>query len=231
MKETLLRGLPQLSLSLSEQQLGQLCSFGELLLEKNKVMNLTAIREPEKVATLHFLDSLALLGAADLRGKSLVDVGCGAGFPGVPLKIGEPSLRLTLLDSLGKRMTWLREEVLPELGLEADCVTARAEEFAAGHRESFDFAASRAVARLNVLCELCLPLVRKGGAFLAMKGSLAQEELEEAGNAIRTLGGSVESVYEYPCGDAIHKVIVIRKTAHTPDAYPRPFGKIKNKPL
>ena len=231
MRDRLLRGLPELSLTLSEEQIGCLCRFGELLLEKNQVMNLTAIREPDKVASLHFLDCLALLNAAEMKNKSLVDVGCGAGFPGVPLKIAEPSLQLTLLDSLGKRMTWLREEALPAIGLEANCVTARAEDFAREHREAFDLASSRAVARLNILAELCLPLVKKGGLFLAMKGQLANEELEEAGSAIQVLGGKLENVYAYPCEGAIHKVIVIRKISSTPVAYPRSFGKIKKQPL
>lgn len=231
MKETLLAGLPALGLTLTEAQTEQFCRYCGLLLEKNEVMNLTAIREPERVAELHFLDSLTLLDAEPLAGKRLVDVGCGAGFPGLPLKLAEPSIRLTLLDSLGKRVAWLRDELIPALGTEADCVTARAEDFAAGNRERFDVATSRAVARLNVLCELCLPLVRVGGCFLAMKGQDAAEELAEAKHAIRVLGGTVERVAEYPVADAVHRVLVIRKTAPTPPCYPRAFAKIKKQPL
>ena len=231
MKQTLLAGLPALNLTLTQQQTEQFCLYGERLLEKNQVMNLTAIREPEKVATLHFLDCMAVLNAADLKGKSLVDVGCGAGFPGLPLKLAEPSIRLTLLDSLNKRVAWLRDELLPELGVEADCVSGRAEEFAADHREQFDIATSRAVARLNLLCELCLPLVKVGGMFLSMKGQDAAEELKEAEKAIRLLGGKVEKVYEYPIKDAVHRIIVIRKVAPTPAKYPRQFAKIKKAPL
>ena len=156
MKETLERLLPKLNLSLTSAQLDTLARFGSLLLEKNQVMNLTAITEPQKVAELHFYDCLALLNAADFRAKRVVDIGCGAGFPGVPLKIAEPSMDLTLLDSLGKRMDWLRE-VLPELQVEANVVTARAEEYVTVCRESYDIAVSRAVARLNILAELCLP--------------------------------------------------------------------------
>lgn len=148
-------------------------------------MNLTAITEPSAVAELHFLDCIALLGAADFRGKRVIDVGCGAGFPGVPLKIAEPSIRLTLLDSLGKRMNWLAE-VLPQLAVEAEIVTARAEEHVASCRETYDIATSRAVARLNVLAELCLPYVRVGGVFLAMKGALAQEEVDEARRGVES---------------------------------------------
>ena len=146
MREILAREAP---VALSEAQIETFCRFGEALLEQNKVMNLTAITEPEDVARLHFVDCMALLTLADLRGKMVVDVGCGAGFPGVPLKIAEPSIRLTLLDSLGKRMLWLAR-VLPKLGVEAEVVTGRAEEVVAGCREQFDVATSRAVARLNV---------------------------------------------------------------------------------
>ena len=231
MKQTLLAGLPALNLHLTDQQTEQFCLYGSRLLEKNQVMNLTAIREPEKVATLHFLDCMAVLNAENLKNKSLIDVGCGAGFPGLPLKIAEPSIRLTLLDSLNKRVVWLRDELLPELGVEADCVSGRAEEYAAEHREQYDVATSRAVARLNLLCELCLPLVKPGGVFLSMKGQDAAEELKEAEQAIRLLGGKVESVYEYPIEDAIHRVIVIRKVKPTPVRYPRPFSKIKKQPL
>jgi 16S rRNA (guanine527-N7)-methyltransferase len=230
MRETLLAGLPALHLSLSGEQVDTACAFGQALLEKNQVMNLTAITDPKAVAQLHFLDCMALLNAVDFRGKSVIDVGCGAGFPGVPLKIAEPSLRLTLLDSLGKRMTWL-SEVLPQLGIEAQCVTARAEEYVTGCREQFDIATSRAVARLNILCELCLPYVAPGGCFVAMKGADTATELEEAKSAIQKLGGKVESIYEYPVGDAIHRAAVIRKVRHTPPAYPRRFAKIKQQPL
>lgn len=230
MKTTLEAGLPAIGVTLTDAQSETLCRFGVALLEKNKVMNLTAIREEQGVATLHFLDSLALLGAADFKGKSVVDVGCGAGFPGVPLKIAEPTIELTLLDSLGKRMAWLRE-VLPALSVTANVVTARAEDYATEHREQFDICTSRAVARLNVLAELCLPLVKVGGLFLAMKGAQAEDELREAENALSTLGGTLERVYDYPCGDATHYVLCIRKTRPTPPTYPRAFAKIKQKPL
>jgi len=231
MKQTLLAGLPALNLTLSDGQLDQFGTYCDLLLEKNQVMNLTAIREPEKVATLHFLDCIALLNIVDFKGKSLVDVGCGAGFPGLPLKLAEPSIRLTLLDSLNKRVVWLRDELLPALHTEADCVSGRAEEYAADHRESFDIATSRAVARLNLLCELCLPLVKPGGYFLAMKGDAASEEVQEAERAIRTLGGQVDRVFEYPIEDAVHRVVVIKKISNTPAKYPRQFAKIKKQPL
>ena len=230
MKNTLRAECGRLNIPLTEAQLAQFEAFGNALLEKNTVMNLTAITEPEAVAKLHFVDCLTLLNTVDFREKSVIDVGCGAGFPGVPLKIAEPSIRLTLLDSLGKRMRWL-ETVLPELGVDAEVVTGRAEEYVAGCREQYDAAVSRAVARLNVLAELCLPYVKVGGQFLAMKGAMAQEEADEAASAIRRLGGTIERIAEYPIGDAIHRVVIVRKIAPTPKSYPRPFAKIKKAPL
>lgn len=230
MRQTLLAGLPAYSVTLSDGQIDTLCRFGEALIEKNAVMNLTAITEPSAVAQLHFLDCIALLNAADFREKRVIDVGCGAGFPGVPLKIAEPSIRLTLLDSLAKRMNWL-SETLPALGVDAEIITARAEEFAAQRREQYDLATSRAVARLNVLAELCLPYVRVGGKFLAMKGALAQEEVEEARRGIERLGGRVSRIFEYPVADAVHKAVVIEKLRPTPPQYPRAFAKIKKSPL
>lgn len=230
MRQTLLAGLPAYSVTLSDGQIDTLCRFGEALIEKNAVMNLTAITEPSAVAQLHFLDCIALLNAADFHGKRVIDVGCGAGFPGVPLKIAEPSIRLTLLDSLAKRMNWL-SETLPALGVDAEIITARAEEFAAQRREQYDLATSRALARLNVLAELCLPYVRVGGKFLAMKGALAQEEVEEARRGIERLGGHVLRIFEYPVADAVHKAVVIEKLRPTPPQYPRAFAKIKKSPL
>ena len=207
-----------------------MCRFGQALLEKNRVMNLTAITDPVQVGRLHFLDSLTLLDLADFRGKQVIDVGCGGGFPGVPLKIACPEMELTLLDSLGKRMDWLAQ-ILPGLGVEARCVTARAEEAVAGCRESYDYAVSRAVARLNVLCELCLPYVQVGGTFLAMKGAAAQAEVEQARGAIRRLGGEVARLVAFPRVGQEHAVVVIRKIRPTPAQFPRRFAKIKQQPL
>ncbi len=218
------------AVELTAHQLDQFTRFGELLVEKNQVMNLTAITEPEAVAQLHFVDSLTVLQTVDCRDKTLIDVGCGAGFPGVPLAIGEPTLHVTLLDSLQKRMNWLRE-ILPQLGVEARVEAARAEEYVADHREQFDIATSRAVARLNILCELCLPYVKVGGHFLALKGAMTGEEVDEAKKAIAILGGRVKEIREFPVADAIHRIVVIEKVKPTPKQYPRKFSKIKQSPL
>ena len=230
MKATLDAGLPLLGLELAEDRRQTLCDFGKAMVKQNEVMNLTAITEDTQVAKLHLLDSLTVLCCADLKGKTLIDVGCGAGFPGVPLAIACPEAQVTLLDSLGKRMKWL-EQVLPTLGVNAQCVTARAEEAVATRRESYDFATSRAVARLNILLELTAPYVKVGGAVLAMKGAAAREELAECAGAIRKLGLKLEEVREFPIDGTSHAVIVLRKIAHTPAQYPRRFAKIKQDPL
>ena len=219
-----------LGLTLSDQVQNTLCAFGEAVIEQNKVMNLTAITEPTAVAKLHLLDSISLLTLENLAGKKVIDVGCGAGFPGVPVKIACPEMQLTLLDSLGKRMHWL-ETVLPTLGVDAECVTARAEEAVENRRESYDYATSRAVARLNILLELTAPYVKVGGKVLAMKGTAAQEELAEAKNAISKLGLKLEQVKEFPVDGTAHTVIVLKKVAPTPAKYPRRYAKIKQEPL
>ena len=225
------RGLAELGLPDTGAE--TLARYGALLAEKNQVMNLTAITDPADMAALHFLDSAALLSLADLRGKSLADVGTGAGFPGLPLRIVESSIRLTLLDAQNKRVEFLRE-VCADLGLsDVDCVHARAEEFAAEHRESFDIVTSRAVANLRMLSELCLPLVKPGGYFLAMKSVEADAETAEAAQALRLLGGRVERTADYliPGTQVRHRLIFIKKVASTPKKYPRPFAKIKKNPL
>ena len=230
MRPALEAGLQRAGQTLTETQLDQFCQFGRLLVEKNQVMNLTAITEPAAVAQLHFIDSMTVLKAADCKGKSIIDVGCGAGFPGVPVAIAEPTARVTLLDSLQKRMNWL-QEILPGLGISATVVAARAEEYVANHREQYDIATSRAVARLNILCELCLPYVKVGGRFLALKGAMTTEEVEEAKKAITTLGGKVAAIEEYPVADAVHRIVVIEKIRPTPKQYPRKFARIKQNPL
>ena len=230
MEKTLREGLSELNLDLPLQRQETLCAFARAMVKQNEVMNLTAITEDTQVAKLHLLDSLTVLCCADLKGKTLIDVGCGAGFPGVPLAIACPEAKITLLDSLGKRVKWL-EETLPQLGISAECVTARAEEAVADRREKYDFATSRAVARLNILLELTAPYVKVGGAVLAMKGAAAEEELAEAAGAIKKLGLKLETVRTFPIDGTSHAVIVLRKIAPTPKQYPRRYAKIKQSPL
>ena len=230
MQARIASGLTALGLTPPDGAAARLAEYGRLLLEQNQVMNLTAITDPVKVAQLHMLDCAALLGCADFQDKTLIDVGTGAGFPGLPLKILEPSISLTLLDSLGKRVAWL-EEILPELGISAHCVTARAEEAVASCRESFDVASSRAVARLNILLELLAPYVKVGGYVAALKGAAAQEELDECKNAIKLLGLRTESVTHFDVDGADHAVILLKKIAPTPARFPRRYAKIKQSPL
>lgn len=232
LEDTLRAGLEALRLPCGEDVLARFRTYYDLLAEKNRVMNLTAITGEDDSARKHFLDCAAPLLLFPMAGASVVDVGSGAGFPGLPLKILEPDIRLTLLDAQQKRVGFL-SDVCRALELPGTaCIHARAEE-CGGLRETFDFAVSRAVARLNVLAELCLPFVRVGGAFLALKGPAVAEELQEAGHAVAVLGGRVEQVFDYavPGEELRHNVVVIRKTAATPKRYPRRFAMIKKSPL
>ena len=226
--DILTAGLP----GLSPETARRCQDYWLLVKKKNEVMNLTAVTDDDEAAGRHFLDSLQLLALAEFSGARVIDVGSGAGFPGVPLKLAAGDMSLCLLDSLGKRVDFLRE-ACGSLGLEAEFIHARAEEQAMkpDYRDAFDLAVSRAVARLNLLTELCLPFVRPGGAFLAMKAGDAEEEINEAKSAIRTLGGRIERVFEYQLDGAARCVVVIRKTAPTPKGYPRAFAKIKKNPL
>lgn len=213
----------------------RLARYGQLLLEKNQVMNLTAIREPEAVARMHFLDCAALLRFCDFEGKTLIDVGTGAGFPGMVLKMLVPSLDVTLLDSLNKRLDWL-EETCGALELDGvRTLHARAEEQALvrGFRDSFDLVTARAVADLRVLCELCLPYVKVGGKFLAMKSAGSDQELAGAAHAVKLLGGRVAAVEDYPIPgtEVVRRLVVIEKLAPTLRGYPRRWAKIQKEPL
>ena len=233
MRAALLAGLPALGMTLTEDQTDRLCQFGQLLLEKNQVMNLTAITEPEAVAQLHFLDSMAVLNAADCKHKSVIDVGCGAGFPGVVAKIYKPELQLTLMEPTGKRVEFLRY-LCGELGLTGvEFAKERAEEAARKQwREVFDVASARAVAALPMLCEYCLPLVRVGGTFLAMKGPDADAERAGSANALRRLGGEYRETRAFTLPDGSQRrLVVCKKISQTPTAYPRNGGKIAKKPL
>lgn len=222
-------------ITLTENQYEQFQKYFELLAEWNEKMNLTAITDESGVALKHFADSLSLLNFVDIpQNSSLADVGTGAGFPGVVLKIARPDIKLTLIDSLNKRLVFLNE-VCSQLGIDAELIHSRAEDGARDEklRESFDFAVSRAVARMNVLSEYCLPYVKVGGAFCAMKGAQANEEFKESLNAINTLGGKLENKYffELPENGGERAIAVVRKVKNTPQKYPRQSGKIKAKAL
>ena len=233
LEEILREGFEALSLPLSEEALVRYRTYYTMLEEKNAVMNLTAITGEENVARLHFLDCAALLTTADMHEKTVYDIGTGAGFPGLVLKIACPDINLVLIDSLDKRITFLRE-TCSSLGFEdAVCIHARAEETAERHREKADFVLSRAVAGLNVLAELCLPYAKEGGIFLSMKGPSFEEELENAKPAIKTLGGKTEKcvLYTIPGTEIQHSALLIRKIRKTPEQYPRRWVRIRKKPL
>lgn len=233
MEEILKTGFAALGLTLTDSAAERFRRYYAALEAGNRVMNLTAITGEEGTARLHFLDCAALLTAADFPGKSVIDVGTGAGFPGLVLKIAEPGIRLTLLDSLGKRVRFL-EETAAALGLDGvETVLSRAEEAPGDLRETFDIATARAVTRLDLLSELCLPFVKVGGLFLAMKGPEPEEELEEAQMAIRTLGGTVRDVVRYtiPGTDVTHSIVAIEKTMPAPEKYPRRWAKMQKEPI
>ena len=229
------QGLETMNLCPPPGTAARLDEYARLLLEKNRVMNLTAITEPEQVARLHMLDCAALAKLFPLEGQRLLDVGTGAGFPGVVLKILEPSLSLTLVDSLGKRILWL-EKVCEALSLDGvRCIHARAEELAhtPEFRARFDAAASRAVAAFPALCELCLPYVKPGGVFLAMKSVDSAEETAAGETAVKRLGGRLlDSIdYQIPGTEVSHRLVRVEKAAPTPKGLPRSWGKIKKAPL
>lgn len=237
MKDLITSGLAKMEIigSIPPQAPYQLSLYGEMLIEQNKVMNLTAITDPHDVATLHMLDCAPLLENGVMHGKTLIDVGTGAGFPGMVLKILCPGLEVTLLDSLQKRLDWLNV-VADELGLEGiSTIHGRAEEYGLdkAYREQFDFATARAVADLRFLCEMCLPFVKVGGRFLAMKSVDSTEELEQSRAAIEKLGGRVAEFYDYtiPHTSVTHRVLVIDKVAPTPTGYPRRWAKIQKSPI
>jgi len=245
MRDILEQGLADMGLTPPPGAVDKLCRYAQLLLEQNQVMNLTAITEPEQVARLHFLDSAAILAypprqagekaSSWLAGKSLIDVGTGAGFPGMVLGLLEPSLRLTLADSLGKRIAWL-ENVCKVISLDnIRCLHVRAEELAleSGFRDSFDAAASRAVAALPQLTELCMPFLKPGGVFLAMKSVESDAEEARAESAVKCLGGKALGHIDYPIPGTgiVHRLVMAEKVSPTPKVYPRAWGRIKKAPL
>lgn len=231
MKELLQKEAEKINVMLTEKQAEQFVLYYQLLREWNEKMNLTAITEPEEVVQKHFIDSLTCLETVRMKKGKMIDVGTGAGFPAIPLKIACPELEIVCLDSLQKRLTFL-EEVKQQLGLEGiSFVHARAEDGGQNpeFREQFDIAIARAVAPMNVLAELCLPFVKKGGYWIAMKGSQGQAELDQAKNAISLLGGRVKEIVTTVIDS--HTVISVEKTENTPKKYPRKAGTPSKNPL
>ena len=232
--DLLLENLKNLNIDINDTQISQLDGYTGLLTEKNKVMNLTSIEGPDESAVKHLADSISVMTAADFKpGAKVIDVGTGAGFPGVPLLIMNPEINLTLLDSTGKKLAFI-SEALDELGVNAETLHMRAEEAGkdSERREKYDYAVSRAVASLNVLSEYCLPLIKTGGSFIAMKGPKAEDEIREAENALNILGGKVDKIIPVGLTDGAERnLIVIKKTKSTPPKYPRPSAQISKKPL
>lgn len=233
------KGLDELGLSISDLQMDQLHRYYEMMVDVNRVMNLTAITEYEEVCVKHWLDSLCLvkaIAANELAGPlNVIDVGTGAGFPGVPLKIFFPQWKITLLDSLGKRVRFL-EQVVDELKLtDVKCVHGRAEELGrqAGYREQYDLCVSRAVTRMASLTELCLPLVSPGGAMVAYKSAESDEEIAEAGKAVLVMGGAIEQQEKFfvPGSEYGRNLVVVRKKSPTTSKYPRGGGKPMKQPI
>lgn len=224
--------LQEQGIVLSSRQQEQFALYYQILVEWNQKMNLTAITEKEDVYLKHFYDSLTIAFDFKFDHQKIIDVGAGAGFPSIPLKIVFPELQVTIVDSLTKRITFLNH-LFKQLELEnCQAISARAEEYVKNHRQEVDVVMARAVARLNILDELCLPLVKTGGYFLALKGLKAAEELQEAKRGITILGGQIEKVTDFTLTNNDHRSnIIIKKIKNTPAKYPRMFSKIKKQPL
>ena len=229
-----LKGLEELQIKLDDTQVNQFIQYYEMLVEKNKVMNLTAITEFDEVIEKHFLDSLSLIKVYDLTKEvSVLDMGTGAGFPGIPLKIAFPQLQVTLADSLNKRILFL-QEVIDTLGLEkVEAIHARAEELGRNkeYREQYDLVVSRAVANLASLGEYCIPFVKLGGEFISYKSGEIEEEVKNAKNAVFLLGGKVKEVYKFDLYEQKRSFVRIEKVKGTPKAYPRKAGTPTKMPL
>ncbi len=235
MKEMILNGSAMLGAPLAEPQADALIRYYELLVERNKHVNLTRITDPEDVASKHFLDSLTAIATGRVKGR-VADIGTGAGLPGLVLKCAAPEIKITLLDSLAKRVNFLKDAAAV-MGITEgiEFLHSRAEDAGLdpARRESYDTVVSRAVANMRALSEWCLPLVRPGGYFLALKGPLAEEELADAKRAVKILGGSVEEVksVSIPYTELDHKIVIIKKTRPTPRQFPRKGGKSTAVPI
>lgn len=235
MDKILIDACEKIGVRLNSSQVSEFFKYMDLLLLWNEKINLTAITEPKDILLKHFADSVSILPFVDLKDKNIIDVGTGAGFPGIPIKIAERSVRLTLLDSLNKRIKFL-QEVVDKISLsDVNCVHLRAEEGGQNpsFREKFDICVSRAVAGLDVLAEYCLPFVRVGGIFISLKGPNAEEEVINAKRAIDILGGIIEKTEKIniPFTDITHTLIMIKKVRQTPIKYPRKSGKISKSPI
>ena len=231
-EQELIENSKKISEKISNNQAEAFYKYMLLLLEWNQKMNLTAITEKEDVYLKHFYDSLTIAFDFKFDHQKIIDVGAGAGFTSIHLKIVFPELQVTIVDSLTKRITFLNH-LFKQLELEnCQAISARAEEYAKNHRQEVDVVMARAVARLNILDELCLPLVKTGGYFLALKGLKAAEELQEAKRGITILGGQIEKVTDFTLTNNDHRSnIIIKKIKNTPAKYPRMFSKIKKQPL
>lgn len=230
----LLEDTAKLGIEIAEDKLPLFEKLAYLLVEQNKTMNLTAITDPDGIAVKHFADSVSALFAYDFpQGARVLDVGTGAGFPSIPLLIARPDLDMTMIDSTAKKLKYVASTV-ESLGLAAEVLHTRAEEAGQNkeYREKFDIVCSRAVAALNILCEYCLPFVKVGGVFLAMKGAKAQEEIADAKNAIKTLGGKIIEEKSFTLSDGGERtIVVIKKISQVPPKYPRVSAQIAKKPL
>ncbi len=230
----LLEDAAKLGISVTDEMLARFEKLAFLLVEQNKTMNLTAITDPDGIAIKHFADSISALSAADFpQGAKVLDVGTGAGFPSIPLLIARPDLEMTMIDSTAKKLKYVASAV-ESLGLTAEVLHTRAEEAGQNkaYREKFDIVCSRAVAALNVLCEYCLPFVKVGGVFLAMKGAKAQEEIADAKAAIKTLSGKIVDEKSFTLSDGGERtIVVIKKISQVPPKYPRVSAQIAKKPL
>lgn len=235
-REILIDGFRKCGVELDEKKAEQFILYMEMLKEWNQKINLTAITNDEEIIKKHFIDSVSILQSGVIRdGMSVIDVGTGAGFPGIPLKIVNPSLKILLLDSLNKRIVYL-DDVIKRLKLEGiETIHGRAEELSRKkeYREKYDVAVARAVANLNKLSEYCIPYVKTGGYFISMKGPSVNEEIEGAKNAIGILGGRLEKVIDInlPGEDMEHKLVVVKKVRETGEKYPRKYAQIEKKPI
>lgn len=230
----LLSDAQSLGISINDNQIEKFKLLSELLVEQNKTMNLTAITDADGIAVKHFADSISVLSAYDFaENLKVIDIGTGAGFPGIPLLIMRPDLNLTMLDSTAKKLKYVQSTV-NTLGLSAEILHTRAEEAGQNnnYREKYDVVCSRAVAALNVLCEYCLPFVKVGGVFIAMKAAKAQEEISAAKKSVKLLGGEITDIKTFSLSDGGERnLIIIKKISHISPKYPRPSAQISKKPL